>query len=461
MKKTVIIGAGSGGLVIAIGLARAKRDVTLIDKGTWGGDCTNFGCIPSKSLISFGKMAHTLKHYNLQNKVDFSSHLKEVRDIRESIRNHEVPQSLEKLGIKALQSHCQFLDPNTLQLEDGTTIKADQIIIAAGSKPLLPKIEGLNEEVLLTNETIFEMESVPKKLAILGGGPIGCELAQAMSRLGSKVSILHKHATFFEKEAKLVAPILQNVFEKEGIDLYFNANTTKFIHTKSSCELFFEQDGKEKSIQADKLLVSVGRVPSVEGLSLEKAGINFSDKGIGVDSYGRTNQKHIFAVGDIVGRPFFTHLAENRARSVLTSLFLPFGLKKKLDLVQPIPRCTFTDPEVASFGLSQEEAIEKFSEKRIAVYEVPLTEVDRAICESRTEGFIQVVTKKWSSKILGATIVAPRAGEMLMQLTTAKFANMSLRKMSGLIHPYPIYNLGIRKAADKWLTQVLLKRGKG
>jgi len=460
MKTVVVIGAGSGGLVIAIGLARAKKKVILIDKGTWGGDCTNFGCIPSKSLISFGKMAHSLQFYNLHEKVDFSKHLQDVRDIRQKVRDHEVPESLEKLGVEAIQSHCEFIDANTLQLEDGKEIKTDKIVIAAGSKPLVPKIEGLNEDHLLTNETVFELKQIPATLAVLGGGPIGCELAQAMSRLGSKVSIIHKHSTFFEKESKSVPPVLQTVFEKEGIDLYFNATTTKCIHTEKSCELFFQQEGKEKSIQAEKLLVSIGRVPNVEGLALEKAGIVFTEQGIVVDEYGRTNQKHIFAVGDITGRPFFTHLAENRARSVLTTLFLPFGIKKKIDADQPIPRCTFTDPEVASFGLTKEEAINKFSEKKIAVYEVPLSEVDRAICEGRTEGFIEIVTKKWSSKIIGATIVAPRAGEMLMQLTTAKFAGLTLRKMSGLMHPYPIYNLGIRKSADKWLTQVLLKRGK-
>jgi pyruvate/2-oxoglutarate dehydrogenase complex dihydrolipoamide dehydrogenase (E3) component len=206
-----------------------------------------------------------------------------------------------------------------------------------------------------------------------------------------------------------------------------------------------------KNIETQALLVSVGRRPNVASLNLKAAGVDYSDKGIPVDDFGRTNQGHIWAVGDVTGTPFFTHWAENQARSVLTSLLLPF--KKKLDRKQAIPRVTYTDPEVASVGLTEEEAAKKH---HIATYVVPFSSVDRAITAGRTEGFVKIVTKKWSSQILGCTIVGPRAGEMLGEITLAMLAKIPLRKLARLIHPYPTYNQAIRKAADLWLTQTLL-----
>jgi pyruvate/2-oxoglutarate dehydrogenase complex dihydrolipoamide dehydrogenase (E3) component len=234
----------------------------------------------------------------------------------------------------------------------------------------------------------------------------------------------------------------------EGSVLHWNALGKAVSY---SGRRFLIELEKGMPIDAEALLVSVGRRPRLSSLNLAAAGVQFSDKGIVVDAYGRTNQRHIWAVGDSIGAPFFTHFAENQARSVLTSLLLPF--QKRRDMKQPVPRVTFTDPEVASVGLSEKEAAKKM---RIATYFVPFSAVDRALVEGRTEGFVKVITKKWSSRIVGCTIVGPRAGEMLCQVTTAMLAGLPLRKLSRLIHPYPTYSLALRKAADLWLTQTLL-----
>ena len=469
-KVYVIIGAGASGLVIAKGLVRAKKQVIIIEKGAFGGDCTNFGCIPSKTLIASSKVANSIsnaKNFGLEGiKPSFSADLalEQVRQMVQRFKATEDVDALKELGIQTIKGHARFLDPHTLDVEkeDGIKeqIKADKIIIACGSSPIIPDIEGLDKDNFLTNETVFDLKTVPKELVILGGGPIGCELAQAYQRLGSIVTILHKHERLFDKGSSRVSPIILETFKKEGIKVIFNANLKKIEKGFRKQQLIYEDNitMQERTLNCDKLLIAIGRRPNVVDLDLEKAGIQYSEKGIYVDEYGRTNMPHVLACGDVTGRPFFTHLAENRARGILVNLLLPFGLKKKLQILQPIPRVTYTDPEVASIGLHPDRAKEVFGEKKIASYYVPMSEVDRAICERREEGFIEITTRRWSSQIIGATIVAPRAGEMLMQISTAMQSKIPLRKFTNLIHPYPVFNLGIRKAADMWLMTTIFGR---
>lgn len=455
MKKysLVVIGAGAGGLVIAIGAARARKKVLLIEKGNYGGDCTNFGCIPSKSLIASAHAAHTLKNANTLG-IDFSltsfsasRALERTRAIVEEVRSHEDPDALAKIGVDTITGDASFKGPHLISV-NGEEITAKQIVIATGSTPFIPQIQGLAGTPYLTNETIFSLKEIPKSLAVLGGGPIGSELSQAFLRLGSKVFLIHSHGQLLMREDKDAQKILAEQFQKEGMELHLGVHVTQVGYRSGQFHLLL-QDGKE--VTAETLLVCVGRRPNIEGLNLKAAGIVDFDQGIRVDAYGRTNQPHIFAIGDVTGAPFFTHYAENQARSVLASLLLPF--KKKLDRAQAIPRVTYTDPEVASIGMMEEEAGQLFA---IATYIVPFSQVDRALTASRTEGFIKIVTKKWSSQILGCTIVGPRAGEMLGEISLAIQAKIPLRKLARLIHPYPTYNQAIRKAADLWLTQTLL-----
>jgi pyruvate/2-oxoglutarate dehydrogenase complex dihydrolipoamide dehydrogenase (E3) component len=451
----VVIGAGAGGLVIAIGATKAGKKVLLIEKGNYGGDCTNFGCIPSKSLIASGHCASSIKKskdlgIELSSQIiQATQSLNRVREIVAEIRSHENPKALSSLGLETLTGKATFVGPHILQVND-TIIKPKQIVIATGSSPFIPKIKGLDKCPFLTNETIFELNEIPKSLVVIGGGPIGCELAQAFLRLGSKVSLIHSHAEILNKEEPGVQELIRSQFISEGMALHMNVSVREVTYHDSQFQIYLDNGEK---IESEELLLSVGRKPNASGLNLESAGVNYTDQGITVDRYGRTNQHHIWAVGDVIGAPFFTHYAENQARSVLTSLLLPFPFKKKIDKNQSIPRVTYTDPEVASIGLSEKEAKKNYN---IATYTVPFNQVDRAITTGETKGFIKVVTKKWSSKILGCTIVGPRAGEMLGEISLAMYAGIPLRKLSGLIHPYPTYNGAIRKAADLWLTQTVL-----
>lgn len=435
----IVIGAGSGGLVVAIGATLAGKKVLLVEKGKFGGDCTNYGCIPSKTLIAEAEKGNR------------DGALKRVAQIVEEVRSHEDAEALAAIGVKTRNAVATFISPHEIQV-DGEAFRAKQFVIATGSYPYLPHIEGLKDTPYLTNETIFDLFEAPKQLAVLGAGPIGCELAQAFNRLGSEVSIIHSHNGILSKEEPEVQEVLKETFIKEGISLRLACETREIRYEDG----LFRICTPEGDLRCEQLLISTGRRPNVHNLGLESAGVAFTDKGIGVDAYGRTSQKHIFAIGDVLGGPYFTHLAENHARTVLTSILLPGPFMKKLDKEQSLPRCTYTDPEVASFGMSHSDAEKAYGAKKIAIYHVPFKDLDRAITSGRTEGFVTVVTKKWSSQILGGTIVAARAGDMLQELTLAKLFKIPLRKLSRLIHPYPVYSACIRKAADLWLTQTVL-----
>ncbi|QVL58141.1 MAG: FAD-dependent oxidoreductase [Simkaniaceae bacterium] len=448
----IVIGAGAGGLVVAIGAAAAKKRVLLIEKGLFGGDCTNYGCIPSKSLIASAHIAHFLKvsnDYGIKTSpfsFDASGALTRVRKVVEEIRSHEDPAALSKLGVETLQGIASFMDPHTLAVE-GKTVCGKQIVIATGSYPVIPPIEGLQDTPFLNNETVFDLQEIPKRMIFIGGGPISSELSQAFSRLGSNVTLIESRQSLLEREEPEAQKVILDTFQKEGVSLLLGCRTERVSYNNTfRVEV---RGATTQTVEGDALFVGVGRQPHLKQLNLEKGKVNHSEKGIPVNDYGQTNQNHIWAIGDVTSPPYFTHYAENQGRAVLINLLLPFKLKKSS---QPIPRCTYTDPEVASIGLKEEEC----NPKKIAVYTVPFSEVDRSITSGRTEGFVKVITKKWSSKILGATVVGPRAGEMLMELSTAMFAKLPLRKLSNLMHPYPIENLAIRKAADKWLKETII-----
>lgn len=463
----VVIGAGAGGLVVAIGAAKSGKNVLLIEKGNYGGDCTNFGCIPSKSLIASAHAGHLLKSMEslgLQASVStFQTRgaLERVRSIISEVRSHEDQPALEHKGVKVLTGVARFKDSHRLEVKEANgqlhSVEGNSIIIATGSSPFIPKIKGLDNTPYLTNETLFELQEIPKRLIVLGGGPIGCELGQAFQRLGAQVSIIHTHDQLLNKEEPSAQQVIAKQFDKEGIKVHLNAETQE-VNYQEGIFILTVQNKKTlriEKIEAENLLISTGRRPNISQLNLEAAHVIYTDKGISVDSYGRTNIPHIWAIGDVLGRSLHTHVAEHHARAVLTSLlFSPFYRKKIHD--QAIPKVTFTDPEIASIGLSEYEATNSYGVSALAIYLLPLSSVDRAITAGRTEGFIKIITKKWSSQIVGATIVAPRAGEMLCQISTAIYANIPLKTLAKIIHPYPTYSLAIRQAADLWLTQTIL-----
>ncbi|PCI94897.1 mercuric reductase [Candidatus Aerophobetes bacterium] len=454
---TIVIGSGAAGLVVAMGLAKANKKVLLIEKGHFGGDCTNYGCIPSKSLIASANAAHTLKKADsfglkIEGSLDTSGVFSRVQGIIERIRSHEDEKALTNLGIDVCIGEAKFKDAKTIEVDGKGSFTANYILIATGSKANIPNISGLQNTPFLTNETIFSLKNVPASMTFLGGGPIGCELAMAFARLGTKVSLIHKKKGLLDKECEEAQKTLEEVFIKEGIDLHLNSSIKEVTHSTEGFSIKISSS-EESQIASKELMISIGRSPNIHELNLKNADIKYKDSGIIVDAYGRTNIKHIFAAGDAIGPPFFTHFAENQARAILTTLLLPFSKKRSS---QYLPRVTFTDPEVASFGMSYKDALNSYREKSIAVYRVKLKGIDRAVTNGTETGFVEIVTKRLSSKILGATIVAKGAGEMVQELLVASYTKTPLRKLASIIHPYPTMSLAIRKAADLWLTETLI-----
>ncbi|NGX63505.1 MAG: Mercuric reductase [Candidatus Anoxychlamydiales bacterium] len=468
--KYVVIGAGAAGLVVAIGLAKAKKKVLLIENNLFGGDCTNYGCIPSKTLIASAKIAHnikTAKDFGINFKIDefdATLALKRVKDVIEKIRSHEDETSLQKIGVDTIKAKASFQSENSLKLvfEDGKEdfVEFTKAIIASGSSPLIPPIENLDITPFDTNETIFNLDKIPKSLTIIGAGAIGCEIGQAFQRLGSKVTLIDMSPRLLVNEDFDASKILKKIFEKEDLSLYLNSSVNSVKYQNDTFEILIKnnENGYVNQIKSERLLIATGRALNVGELNLENAAISYTNKGILIDSFAKTNKKHIFAIGDITGEPFFTHKAENMARAVLFSLLVPI-LKKKITSKQ-MPRVTFTEPEIASIGLAEDQAIKKYSQKKIAVYFVSFEDLDRAICENEKDGFVKIITLKWTSEIIGATIIAKRAGEMIAEILLAMKKHIKLSSISNIIHPYPTYNLAIRKAADKYLTETIFKRKK-
>lgn len=455
----VVIGAGAAGLVMSIGLAKRGKQVALIEKSHFGGDCTHFGCVPSKALIEVAKNVYAAKHlskFHINSELNIQPQLC-MNYVREKIAHfaeEESPETLFGLGVNVIKGSAQFINPHTLEVTDGEVkkyIQAKKIYICTGSKPKIPKIEGLEKVPYLTNETIFYEKEIPSSLIILGGGPIGCELAQAFGRLGTRIILLTNSKSILEHEDPQSIELIKQQFKKENIHFHCQVELISAHYEKQECVITYKKNHNVEVARAQHLLIATGRVPQTESLALEKVNILLHENGIITDSYGRTNQKNIYALGDCSGPPYYTHLAEHHARMALANTvnpFFSFTIKPK-----HVPHVIFIDPEIASIGLSEYQAYAQYGKKAIHTYYIDLAKVDRA-CIAGESGFIKIVTKNYSSKILGATIVAKRAGEMIMEIAVCMENNIPLRKLSSIIHPYPTYTRGIRKAADGWLTKI-------
>lgn len=456
--QVIVIGAGPGGLTTAIGLGKANKRVLLIERKHWGGDCANFGCIPSKSLIASAHVAHNVRHanqwgINIANPcLGADRALDRVRTIvAHTVATHE-PAALAKLGVGTLLGTATFQDPHTLVVKepDGRErhLTAKHLVIATGSYPVLPQVSGLKEVPYFTNETIFQLPAIPQHLMILGAGPIGCELAQAFRRLGADVTLVQRNPRILVKEEWQAQEGMLTILRREGIQIRLASEAQGVVMKGKGVEMTIRclATRQEETILGSHLLVAVGRLPSLADLNLDRAGIEHTPKGIRVDRYGRTSQSHIWAIGDVVGGPFFTHLAEHHARSLVHNLTA--RNKKPIDKIQPVPRCTFTDPEIASAGLLEHEATEDHGPNRIAIHYLPLDQVERAVTDGRQEGLIKVITKKSNDQILGFTIMAPRAAEMLGELYLAMIHHIPLHELRSMMHPFPTYGLGLRQVAD-------------
>lgn len=466
----IIIGAGSSGLLIANGLAQSRKRVLLIDKGTYGENETNASCIPRKALIDVSSVAYNFqyaKNYGLQYELknfDANDSLAYIQNIISSFQKNSSQKHLNSLNIDTLHGEAHFISPHILDVtqnnQETIRVRGKNIVIATGAIPSTPSIEGLENISYLTHKTIFKQNEIPESLAILGGDSIGCEIAQAFQRLGSKTLLVEPKESLLSQEEPEAQKIISSCFEEENIHVYSQHDICKIQAKDNKIILSLSNKSTKKILPriVSHLFIATEKKPNLDALNLNTAHVDYTCKGIHTDIYGRTSQKHIWAVGSCTGSEQFTHVAEHKAHTILLNLLLPRFLIKRLDCKQAIPRITFTSPELASIGLTEKAAIEKYGKNQLAIYLTPFRGLDRSMITDHSEGLVKIITKKWRSKILGATIVAPNASEMITQIGTAMHGNIPLRKLATLIHPYPSYSLAIRKTAEQWLSQTILPR---
>jgi pyruvate/2-oxoglutarate dehydrogenase complex dihydrolipoamide dehydrogenase (E3) component len=447
----VVLGAGTAGLVCAAGAAALGARVALIEKHLMGGDCLNYGCVPSKGIIrcatAWADVHHAGQygiHVEGQVTVDFSAVMERMRRLRAAISHNDSVQRFTDLGVDVFLGAGRFTGPRTLAVA-GQTLRFAKAVIATGGRPLAPAVPGLEEAGYLTNETVFHVTERPARLGVIGGGPIGCELAQTFQRLGSQVTLLHSGAHLLNKEDVDAAEIVQHAMRRDGVQLALQARLLA-VGKRSNAKVlrYTDADGHACEAVVDDILVAAGRVPNVAGLGLEAAGVACdARRGVQVDDRLRTTNPRIFAAGDVCSRYQFTHAADFLARTVLANaLFM--GRQKASALT--IPWCTYTDPQIAHVGITEHQA----AADGIALdtFVQPLAEVDRAILDGETAGFAKAHVKKGTDKILGATVVARHAGEMIGVYTLAITHGLGLRALARVIQPYPTQAEAIRKTGD-------------
>jgi pyruvate/2-oxoglutarate dehydrogenase complex dihydrolipoamide dehydrogenase (E3) component len=447
----VVIGAGPAGLIVAAGAAGLGAKVALIEKHLMGGDCLNVGCVPSKALIRSSRTVGDIwnagkfgVNVSDNTKVDFSAVMERMRRIRAGISDVDsVERYQHKLGVDVFLGSGRFTSNSTVEVA-GQTLHFKKAVIATGARALKPQIPGLQATGYLTNETVFNLTERPPRLAIIGAGAIGCELAQAFRRLGSEVVLLHKNAHILDKEDVDAAEIVQQTFVREGIQLVLQCKIERVEQTNAGKVIYYQCQGKEASVTIDEIIVSAGRSPNVEGLNLESVGVEYDTQaGVFVNDNLQTTNPRIYAAGDICMKYKFTHAADFAARIVIQNTLF-FGRKKLSDLI--VPWCTYTNPEIAHVGIGEAEA----KDIDIDTFLIPFSQVDRAIIDGEDEGFVKIHVKKGSDKILGATIVAQHAGDMISEITLAMVNNIGLGKIASIIHPYPTQADAIRKAGDAY-----------
>ena len=430
-----IIGGGAGGLSLAAGASQLGAKVVLVESGKMGGDCLNYGCVPSKSLLLAAKAFYhvrTAEYFGVQAdslQLDFAKVMQHVHKVIATIEKNDSVERFESLGVHVIQAPGKFINAKTLQAGE-TIIKAKRFVIATGSSPFVPPIPGLEHVPYETNETIFDLKVQPKHLIVIGGGPIGCELAQAFAMLGCQVTILEIFNILPKDDIDCVA-IIREQLKAMGISVYENIKVQKISkQTENEISITIEQDGKTQTIKGSHLLVSTGRRANVQGLDLEKAHVNYSPKGITVDARLRSSNKNIYAIGDVAGSFQFTHIANYHAGIVLKNIL--FRLPAKVDY-RAVPWVTYTEPEMAHVGLTLEEA-QKRSD--IQITEWLFEENDRAQAAHETLGKIKVITNK-KARILGVTIVGAKAGELILPWIIAIREKKTLRTLTDTIVPYP------------------------
>jgi pyruvate/2-oxoglutarate dehydrogenase complex dihydrolipoamide dehydrogenase (E3) component/uncharacterized membrane protein YdjX (TVP38/TMEM64 family) len=453
--EVVVIGAGSGGLTAAVGFSKVGKKVLLVEREHMGGECTNTGCVPSKALLHHAKDYYKAKQIAGETAAG-ETYRKEaftyVRNTIEGILKTETPETFKELGIDVIMGEAIFTSPCAVTVSE-TTYKFKTAIIATGSRPRMITVEGLEESNTLTNQNIFELQDVPKKLLVIGGGPIGMEMAQAFAMLGSKVTIAERGAEFARLEDESIRPIIQTAFEKLGITIHTGADIQKVTgNTAHFNHMHGAKVDDSFTVDFDQVLIAIGRVPNIPK-GLEAAAIKSEPSGVIVDSQYRTTNKHVYAVGDVSQQLKFTHVADDVARQVVTRV-VSKGLLRVSDK-KAVPKVTYTAPEIAQVGVSWTDAVHTYTENQVMRIEVPFAHNDRAKTDDVTDGILVVVAKRISGRVLGAHIVGPAAGEILNVFTLAIDQKISLWKLQKMIFAYPTYSLIVKKAADQFVGRQL------
>lgn len=428
----VVIGGGSGGLVVASAAAQLKAKVALVEKDRLGGDCLWFGCVPSKSLIHASRIAYEVKNshrfgiYTNPPEIKFAEAMGHVQQVIKAIEPHDSPERFEGLGVEVIFGSGQFTDTQTFTV-NGRQLKARAFVVSTGSRPAIPPISGLQEAGYLTNEQVFSLSERPESLAVIGAGPIGCELGQAFHRLGCEVTIISSREHILPKEDPDAAIVVEEQFKREGIRILNQTRAEKVeVIEGKKCLTAGEQ-----KIIVDEILVSSGRAPNVESLNLAAAGVEFDKKGIKVNEKLQTTNSRIYACGDVIGGYQFTHVAAHEAVTVLTNALF-FALSKVSYRV--IPWATFTDPELARVGMSEQQARDRYGED-VYILQQPFADVDRARAEAATAGFAKIITRG-NGEILGAHLVGASAGELIHEIVLAMSNKLKVSALTG-IHVYP------------------------
>lgn len=450
-----VIGAGSAGLSLVAGAAQLGYSTVLIEKSEMGGDCLNTGCVPSKALLKSGKVAQSFRTSDVfgiksqEPAIDFAAVKQHVSSVIKVIEPNDSQERFEGLGATVIREEAKFIDENTIQVGEHT-ITAKYFAICAGARAFIPPIKGIDKDKVYTNENIFDLTERPKHLIIIGGGPIGVEMAQAHQRLGCKVSVIDMYTIMANDDPELVE-VVRNNLQNEGVELYENSAVNLITHTPKTVTVHLEKDGSTIDIKGSHLLVATGRQANSDKLDLEKANVEFDRKGIKTDARLRTSQKHIFAAGDIASGPQFTHIAGYHAGIIIRNIC--FKMPAKVDY-SALPWVTYTDPELANVGLTHKEAVEKLGKEKVKTISWPFEENDRAQCEKSTSGLIKV-TALANGKILGAGIVGPHAGELIGMWGLAITKDMKLKDITGMIAPYPTFGEINKRVAGAWFTPSL------
>lgn len=448
----VVIGAGTAGLVAAHGAAALGAKVALIERDLLGGDCLNVGCVPSKAIIRTASLYADMRNaerYGAQTPanigVDFSAVMQRMRGIRARISRADSVKRLVTAGVDVFFSSACFTGPDALTV-DGAKLQFKKALVATGARPDTPSIPGLAEAGYLTNENVFDLTELPRRLLVIGGGPLGCELAQAFCRLGAKVTIVQDMPLFLPREERDAAQILSDALARDGIEVRLNTAAVNVRVEGGQKLVDLVSDDYKSTVAVDAIVTGIGRVPNVGGLNLEAAGVAYdTTSGIKVNDFLQTSNRRIYAAGDVCLEHKFTHMADASARIVVrNALFL--GRQRLSSLV--IPWCTYTDPAIAHVGIYVRQA--NAQDIPVKTFTILLHDVDRAIADGEEEGFVKIHVKEGTDRILGATIVARHAGEMINEITLAMVAGIGLRTLARVIHAYPTQAEAIKKAADAY-----------